>query len=313
MVNDLGISEYMGDIELSDNIFFDFDQQNQIAIEDVIIHLQGLEKIGKKIPLLLEKILGAKDIKGVSFRYAKLEIERIEAGSLFDVIKLKLEAMITGDTNPELKKKVWKDIEEMKPQMLVGLLVGAVAQGAVCTKCASQTLPESFFGVSQGFAVNIGSTFNISSEKVLPLLQETANKATAEDVRAGIHFLRPAKSAGGNIRFSSDKNLGIEVKNDIIEQTPEDYAPPQKTDEIVSYKKTNIQIRAQDMDHPEKGWYAIIPTISETRRIKLELGPEINPMDLSNLSVTGNLDVTYKVDPKGKKTISKALLTDIVK
>ena len=54
----------------------------------------------------------------------------------------------------------------MSPKLRVALLMGAFAIGAICTKSCSNDPTASFSGLQQTFALNIGSTFNISSDKV---------------------------------------------------------------------------------------------------------------------------------------------------
>lgn len=311
MPNDLGINETIGILELKDRIYFDFDPGKQISIEDVIMHLQGLEKISKKIPFLLEKLLDADDIKGVKFQYSKLEIEKIEAGSMTDVIKIKLETMLTGEANPELKKKVWKEIEEMHPKMNVALLIGAFVVGAIGMKCCSGNPPAAYSGLQQNFAINIGSTFNIASDKVLPILQETAKKATTDDAKAGLQFIRPAKQAGGKIQLAEGQNVSVDIPKDTIAIMPENYMPQTTTESVDVLTNVDIRIRALDMDHPEKGWYAIIPSVNDKRRLKLELQSSIDPAKLSPLNIKGDVEITYKVQSNGQKNPQKARLLEL--
>ena len=310
----MGVSEISEILYFSDQIHFDFEKDKKIYVRDIIAHLEGLEIISQKIPVLFEKLLIEKGVKGVNVKFSSLEIEKIASGSYTDWLNLGLEFLFLKEADPETKKKVVEDIKKMKTSTKVALLIGVTAVGILAAKsCSSSDTGSNINGIQQNFAINIGSSFNIKPEKVLPIIQEMGKKATITDEKATIGFLRPAKRAGGNIVLSKSetKDDKLLIPENIIQQTPSEYVAPEKKLHVETCQDVDLQIRALDMDNPEKGWAAIIPDVLPGHRLKLELSQEVDPIKLSALSVKADIEVTYKINSDGSKKPVKVLVLDV--
>lgn len=311
MANELGIQEIGGEISLHDIIHFDFTNTTSVNIEDIIIHLQGLEKVSRKVPEILDKLVSECKLDSkVYFRYSSLGIRKLDTGSIFDFIDLKLQILFSGEADPKTKQKVMEDIKRMSPSWKIATLIGMIAVGAIGAKCCSAQ-DQNISGLQQMFSLNIGTSFNIAPEKVLPIIQNSAKKATTGDVKAALELIKPAKKSGGNINLAEGESL-FKIPESLIAATPDNYNPPAIIEHTEIRKDIDIQIRALDMDNPEKGWYAIIPDVLPNRhRLKLELADGIDTMKLSALNIKGDVEVTYKVKPDGTKKAYKVLLLEL--
>ena len=309
MPEELGIASYTETLSFQDKIYFDFKSDYPVSIQDVIVHLEGMQEISKKIPLLLDKLISEKDIKGVTFREPSLKIQRLEAGSLTDWINFAVEMVIMREVDEETKKAVVADIKNMALGWKIALLFGGIAVcGAVTKGCLAPSTTAEYENLKQQFCINIGSSFQIAPEKVQPILQAQAEKATASDRKAGIKFLRPARSSGGSIKLSTDNEL--EIPDAFIKSTPEEYEPPLKEEQIQILKNIKILFRALDIDKTEQGWGAVIPDVHPLKRLPLKISENIDRSELlSCKQVYGDVEVTYKLSKSGKFPIKAKLLS----
>ena len=90
MANELGIQEIGGEISLHDIIHFDFTNTTSVNIEDIIIHLQGLEKVSRKVPEILDKLVS--ELNNRKYYFNKGEAPKIV------IAKLNNDAGIIGAT-----------------------------------------------------------------------------------------------------------------------------------------------------------------------------------------------------------------------
>ena len=305
MANDLGIQELSEVIAYPDSFLFGFQADKKLEIVDVIAHLQGLEIASKKLPMVLEKLFAECDIKGVKARLLNVEVNEMRHGSLKEDVTFVFEWLFPGEEGEKIKKK----FIEMSSGVKISLLVGALVAGYGIKSC---TVPNAMTnngdGVQQGFAINIGSNFNIPPEKVVPIIERATAKPTAREINAALQFMRPAKSNGGKISFASGEPNGSDISEDFISATPREYEIPAKTEHTETRNDVELQLRALDMDNPEKGWAAVIPDVLPDRRIRLELAPQIDRAQLSGLRLRGDVQVTYKIQNDGSKKVAKALL-----
>ncbi|WP_049780147.1 hypothetical protein [Aromatoleum aromaticum] len=65
----------------------------------------------------------------------------------------------------------------------------------------------------------------------------------------------------------------------------------------------DLQIRATNLDHPTRGWAALIPGRVD-RRVRMELDDGVSPRDVAGrFQVRADVTVHYKRPPSGKKYV----------
>lgn len=314
-MNDLGISEIKEVIWLSDRIYFDFKDEKGLQIEEVIRHLDGLKRISRSVPGLLEKLLKECKFNNVKILFAGATVKELKAGSLENWLNLGLEIMVTGSMDDEDKKKVMEDIKKMSPKLKIGLLIGGLALGWGLKSLTGSSAETStaINSIQQKFAINIGTTFNLAPDKVLPVLQKGAEKPNAAEIQAALNLTAPAKKHGGDIVVSSGSTDEVKIPSQIVEHLPEQYIRPDKKTMEEEIDDADLQLRAVDIDNPLKGWRAIIPKVIPDQRLKLEIGENVDISKLNALQIKGDVLVTYEVKPDQTKKIVKVQLLRLVK
>ena len=310
MSNDLGIRDLSEVISYPDSFLFDFKADKKLEIADVIEHLRGLEIASRKLPTVLENLFAECDIKGVKARLVNIEVNEIRHGSLEEDVNFIFEWFFSKEDAEKIKEK----LRSMSPGIKISLLLGALIAGYGIKSCSTpNAMTNTGNGVQQGFAINIGSTFNIPPEKVAPIIEKATAKPSAKEINGALQFMRPAKANGGKITFASGDTGASEISEDFIAATPAEYMIPAKTEHIELRGNVELQLRALDIDNPEKGWAAVIPDVLPDHRIKLELDPKIDRAQLSGLRIRGDVQVTYKIQKDGSKRVAKALLLAVKK
>lgn len=314
-MSELGVNEISDVIWLSDRIYFDFKDENGLQIEEVIRHLDGLKRISRSVPGLLEKLLKECKLNNVKILFAGATVKELKAGSLENWLNLGLEIMVTGSMDEEDKKKVIEDIKKISPKLKIGLLIGGLAIGWVmkCLTGSSTEANTAVNSVQQKLAINIGTTFNLAPEKVLPVLQKGTEKPNASEIQAALNLTAPAKKHGGSMVVSKGFEDEVKIPEQIVKRLPEQYIRPDKKTMEEEIDDAELQLRAVDIDNPLKGWKAIIPKVIPDQRLKLEIGENVDISKLNALQIKGDVLVTYEVKPDQTKKIVKVQLLRLVK
>lgn len=311
MANDVGVTEFSETICLSDTIHFDFEDRGSLKIQEVIEHLNGLEKIGWKVPLLLEKLYNTRHINNqVQVRLANIGIKKMASGSFTDWLDMAVQVSFVGNIDEETKRNVMADIKNCSNATKLAALFGILVVGFSVRSCISPSSITNSGVIQSGLVLNISSSFQLPEAIVKPIVDEAIRKAVPSDINAALNFMKPAKKNGGAIKLSEGPR-STEIPATFVDETPVEYEKPLKQEHVETVNNTELQIRALDMDNPEKGWYVIIPAVLPGHRIKLELRSNIDRSRLSRLNVQGDVEVTYNIKSDGSKKPVKALLLNI--
>ena len=304
MKNSLGMEVVSEVLHFSDTISFDFQGNNGITIEEVIVHLQGLQKIAKNIPGLLEKIYNAHNIKSVRCQLIGVNIHRVEIGSLEDWLNLAVEVAIVGEADEKTKQRVIDDIKKMSATAKIGLLIAGIGIGMIVRGCGDAgTTMNNSSSLQQTLAVNIGTTFKLSPDKVAPILDKATDSPSAAMIQGALDFVSPAKVHGGNIVCSKDSDLSTNIPDSFLSTLPRNYEKPIQKPHVETVSHVELIIRALDMDNPEKGWGAVIPAIMPEKRFNIELAENIDRTKLMRSRITGDVEVTYQIKGDSKKPV----------
>ena len=320
MANDIGVCEHRETIWFSDKICFDFHGDKGLQIEEIISHLEGLRKISKNVPGLLDNLLKETILKQGSahLQFSEVNITKLETGSLDDWLNLGMDLIIMGEVDEETKKKVVEDIKKMSTTLKVASIIGCLATGWVLKSVISPsdktTIENHGILVQQTLGLNIGNQLGIPAEKVVETIKKATEKPHPYEIQAAIDFVRPAKKHGGNIKFPSGEDgvSSYDIPDNVVKAMPDSYTRPDKTTMEEEKNNVTLDLRAVDRDNPAKGWKVIIPEVIPDQKLKLEIGPDVDLAKLSSFRAKGDIVVTYEVKPDLTKKISHVLLVRLV-
>ncbi|GJK86892.1 TPA: hypothetical protein R4X42_000022 [Citrobacter farmeri] len=275
------------ELELTESFFYSID--NNPSIKEIVESLQGWETIIKQSKGILAELTGS-DILDIEVRVQKLEV-----GSLTEKILIKLGFGTEEEFDRCLENLHAKVIGDGKMRSaLLWLILGAVLATTlyeVVKVMSPDNAPQ--FQANNNTIINIGAgETTISPERIQAIVDSTTidKKAVA---RGAIKVLAPARNdENAKLIIGSDNQI-LTIPSEIIKKTPTDieFPPDIYTRE---HRDVDLEIRATDLDHPEKGWAAVIPGIVD-RRVKLVLAPSIDPNELKQkYRVRADVTITYK-------------------
>ena len=113
--------------------------------------------------------------------------------------------------------------------------------------------------------------------------------------------LKPARlDPEASLRF--DGNDALQISPEAIKATPAmlEVEADETSERLLD---VDLQIRATNLDHPTRGWAALIPGRVD-RRVRMELDDGVSPRDVAGrFQVRADATVHYKRPPSGKKYV----------
>ena len=293
-------------LTFTENIYYS--TKDPVSIKDVITSLQGWEAIAKQSEGVLQELTGA-DILDIS-----VHVARLQAGSLYEDIVIKLLFGSQEEMDKFLAKAHAKVGDGTMRNVLVGAVIaGLVGYGLVLATKAMAPNNTSHFEANNNTIINIGAgEANISPDRLQAIIESTvtSKKTLAKN---SIKTLAPARS-DENAELTIGTGDGtVTIPAETIKKAPTEvtFTPETYTQD---HFDVDVEVRALDLDNPEKGWAAVIPGLID-RRVNMVLGPNVKPSDFSGkFVVRADITVTYKLKSNDKKyQPTEVFIKEIVK
>lgn len=281
-------------MELSTQHSIYFDYKSRTDVEDVIASLQGLNSFVSALPAVLEYLY-----PGVKFSDVQLSIDKLETGSLYEDIFVKLifgsQQQLDQDI-ATIRAKLRLDDPRMR-LLVVLLLMGLAGYGMVSAAVATASSFMKPEGERQA-VINNYKVIVVDSAKLAGTTPEEIEKAIAEAMKnektaaeSAINFLQPArKDPASSVTFDTT----YKIDSQAIQQTPTYYIDP-SSEAVEHFKNVPIQIRAVNLDSSKQGWAARAPSVTGDRRMRLQITPGLDMLSLyGKAEVIGDISVVYK-------------------
>lgn len=277
-------------LDFTENIFYS--TSVPVSIKEVIASLQGWETVIKQSQNVLKELTQA-DILDIT-----VHVERLEAGSLYEDIVIKL---LFG--NQQELDKFLESIHQkigdgkLRNTLISAVIASLVAYGLVLASQAMSPDTTTHFEANNNTIINIGAgEANISPERLQSIIETTVpnKKALA---KGAVKTLQPARNDENSTMSIGVGSSTVTIPSETIRQAPTDVSFDAES-YTRDHSDVNIEIRALDLDSPDKGWAAVIPGLID-RRVKLVLAPGIDTNTLSGkFAFRADVTITYKLTGK---------------
>lgn len=272
-------------LSFTENIYYS--TKEPASIKDVITSLQGWESIAKQSEGVLKELTGA-NILDIS-----VHVSRLEAGSLYEDIVIKLlfgsqEEMDKFLANAHAKIGNGK----MRNALVGAVIVGLVGYGLVLATKAMAPNNTSHFEANNNTIINIGAgEANISPDRLQSIIESTVTNKKAL-AKGSVKTLAPARNDDNATMVIGTGGGSVTIPAETIKKAPTEVVfTPQSYAQ--DYLDVDVEIRALDLDNPEKGWAAVIPGLVD-RRVNMVLGPNVKPSDFTGkFAVRADITITY--------------------
>jgi hypothetical protein len=276
-----------------------YDVDDPVSLLDTASALIAMNKLLQRMPMSLAAL-------GPEFRGIRLVpfVEAIEPGS--DVFKLIID-LIYGDEKErssqfaKIRAKLGLTDMQQNSPVVSALIQTAILTSilAVMTQCGRDSQPITLI---QNSVIVTGADKGGISEKDLRRAVRKTSKPTRSMAQAGIDVLQPARTNKGAGSITVDGQVATIIPAALVNSVPDSLPPKSPRERTKSFSQVKMDVRALDVDNPNKGWAVIVLQVS-TRRLRMELAPSIDPMKLRGLSeITGDIDVTYKIASNGEES-----------
>lgn len=280
-------------LTFTENIYYS--TKDPVSIKDVIASLQGWEAIVKQSEGVLQELTGA------SILDISVHVERLEAGSLYEDIVIKLIFGSQDELDKFLASAHAKLGNGKMRNALVGAVVaGLVGYGLVLASKAMAPNNTSHFEANNNVIINIGAgEANITPEHLQAVIESTVtNKKTL--AKSSIKTLAPARSDEDATMVVGTGGGTVTIPAETIRKAPTEVVFTAET-YAQDHFDVDVEIRALDLDNAEKGWAAVIPGLID-RRVSVVLGPNVKPADFAGkFAVRADISITYKLKSTDKK------------
>lgn len=295
--------------EISQSHTFYFNSDGPITALSLADNLRGLDGISKASTKVIGKILNV-DISGSQLLIEQVSLESYKDSFIFRLVFGKGRK---GEQKLEKFREALK-LSDMNPRTLAQFsLAGAVVWGGWHVANAykqEEGNAEAHYHFENSFNT-IALQADIEPEAAKEIFeqavknQEQLKKDVVRLTRPGGHLLQ------GAITF--DDNPSLSLPAEAIAAIPPKYEAPDRHDPEKHFKDIQIIVRALDLDTSSRGWWAIVPEVSESR-IPMEIDDEVNPATLpAGKLFHAEITITYKADRHGEKKASKVYLHNKLK
>lgn len=277
-----------------------------VPIGEVIETLQALERIVRMCPKVLE------GITLIDIDHIGVYVDAVESGSLTDKIIIKL-FFKDEESFDAFLDKIGEKVRGMPRSVLIGAVIAAiVGYGAWLAAKVGNQAGQTTIANNNTTIINLGAGQVDMTPETFRAIVETAitdKKALATNA---VKLFKPARS-DGQASIVIDGNTSTTFPPEVIAATPR-LAEVDRQERVEDLSDVDLQIRAMDMDSPNKGWAALIPGRVD-RRVKLKLDPRVKTTDVAGrFAVRADVSVYYKIDRSGRKMIPDyILLKEIIK
>lgn len=287
---------------------FYFETKLPVPIDELVRSLLALEKIAAKVPLFLG------NLSGTAIDLHELKVEKIESGSLKEILELTLSFL-----SEEEKEKFVKWLNETKMGRATKIAaVGGLASIAVLLIASTAITAYDTFTKSDtpsiqannNIIINVGAdAIGVSQEHLATAVAASMSGDKKKVVKAALDFVRPASGEnGGSIHAGESKVSAVAFSHEAARDAPAQ--PDFRVRDIdLKYENTVVQIRVLDRDKTSGGWKATLPSVAENKRLSLYFNDGLEPGKASTeAEIKADVIVTYAQDFNKGSMIPKSVI-----
>lgn len=275
-----------------------FNTRLEVPLPDIARSLIATDLVVKRLPQILEKIF-----PGLRIDQIQIELQKAESGSLIEDYILKIICEYQKNIEDFIGEKgnnLGIEIMEEKKNIISHIITALILIGV--GYAISYVFPgehKIHIEGDRNVVINAtGKMLLMPPEQLQSIIETTiTEKEKPRLAKEAVDFFAPAKlEAGASVTVGKDKEIFISPE--AIKEIPSRSQLDEVEDEEyrISLKNTDIDIRVIDRDQGERGWKAIIPSLSK-RRIRLSVVPTIDLNWLATLVATkGVIQADVEVD-----------------
>lgn len=278
-----------------------YSNKEHVPIKDIADSLLALEELIQQSPSVLEALF-----PGTIIQRVEVSLNELKAGSLWEDVGVKF---IFGTQEKmdafleDARNKLGMEKLVSNPQLFSAVLVVLILSGGAYYYGTSKSNPEekATIEANNNVIINIGAGMVDMSPENFRTLIDGAIQDKTKLSKASVRIVNPAKlDPEASIQF--DENPDIKIDTPTVKAMPRSISEPEKEEEIEDIDNLEIVVRATDLDSHKRGWAAVLPDVHETRRVRLQLDPTVDPNHvMKHPRLIGNATVIYKYTDQNKK------------
>lgn len=167
-------------------------------------------------------------------------------------------------------------------------------------KSSSTAEQKTIIEANNNTIIQIGAGLVDLSAQDFKALIDSAIKDKKSLTQNAAKFVAPAKrDPSATITFNNNEEL--KINNDAVRAMPRFAQVAEEEPYIEDFKNIELTIRATDLDSNKRGWAVVIPELN-TKRIRLQLDPGINPeMLIGKSKIMAEVTVIFEYDYENNK------------
>lgn len=286
-----------------------YSNREPVPIKEIVESLLGLEQVIRMSPRVLQ------GLTGVEIDHIDIFVEQLETGSLMETVLIKLFFKSEDDLNTFLDKVRGKLEKPMARNILIGsVLTALVGYGAYLAASAQKGAAAGTVTITanNNTIINVGAGETNLTPEAFKAIVEAAVQDKKELAQSAVKVLKPARlDEQASIQFDNHEKLALPAA--VVKATPRtvDIEAQKKIEDLLD---VDLEIRATNLDSQKQGWAALLPGKID-RRIKLQLGDGVDPLDVAGkLKVRADISIYYVLDKDGVRLVpSHILLREVIK
>lgn len=289
------------DIILTSEHEFYYQTDGAVTARSLADSLVGLEGLIVESKSVISALLGGNPIQDI-----EVLINSVEIASYKDSIVVRL---LLGKG-----RKLEKNIDELRKtlrleQMDSKKVIGITIAGILVFLAWQAAKPDDPARIQINDSFNsIGSTANLSGEELRGIIEALVGKTRRQTLARKVSQLVNPDGVKSEGDITIDGNQNLKIPAAVVRTIPVQSALNDEPDLIEDLDDKQVVIRALDLDNHAKGWWAIIPDVSE-RRIAVHVDSKVEASKVPiGCYFHANITVIYSVNAKGEKKPKQCIL-----
>ena len=289
---------------------FYYESKLPVPIDEIVKSLLALEKLAAKVPLLLG------ELSGTSIDLHSLKVEKIESGSLKELLEMSISFMSEED---KTKFMAWLKGTKMGQATKVAALGGLASLAVLLIASQAITAYDTFtktdtpsIQANHNVIINIGAeATGVSADRLRKAIDASMTGDKKKVVAAALNFVSPAAGEdGGGLYIGQDKSSGVAFSHQAATDAPAQ-ADFRIRDIDHRYEKLEVEIKVLDRDKVDSGWKASLPTVAAEKRLPLYFAEGVSPGKAeTDERIIADVVVTYAQDFNKGVMIPKSIVIE---
>jgi hypothetical protein len=276
-----------------------FRTEKPTEIEDLQTSLSASASLLRDVPSLLEDLIPGLEVQVRSITARSISqqspLRQTLAASIFIAAQKDLEREISR----VLERLFSVDVHAYDTTITVASGVLAIyGLDLLIAKIKGEHKEASARRQWDGLITAVSAETGVSKERIAAVLAGKYGGQRGVGLsRTALNFVRPSRRQGnvpiqiGSHEITSDFLSTVPSDADLVDLEPD---PPSQV-----MTDVEIEIHAQDLDRPRRGWAGVIPLLSK-KRLKMELMPPLRPETIYTQSrIRGDVIVLFKETAHG--------------